>query len=76
MGALSLFLLALGAILTFAVNVVFDEVDLAAVGWILMGVGAVGLIVSLARGTFGGFRTERHVSADGRHVVEETHTSV
>ncbi len=75
MGALSLLLIAVGAIFTFAVNVVFDAVDLTAIGVILMAVGAIGLVVSLMRGTFGGFRSERHVSADGRHVVEETHTT-
>ena len=44
----SLILIAVGAILTFAVN---DEpnrsVDLDAVGWILMAVGLVGLLLSL-----------------------------
>jgi hypothetical protein len=44
----SLILIALGAILTFAVN---DDpnrsVNLDAVGWILMGVGLVGLLLSL-----------------------------
>jgi Domain of unknown function (DUF6458) len=44
----SLILIAVGAILTFAVN---DDpnrsVDLDAVGWILMGVGLVGLLLSL-----------------------------
>lgn len=43
----SVFLIAVGAILAFAVNVAVSGVDLAAVGWILMGVGAIGLLVSL-----------------------------
>lgn len=75
MGALSVLLIAAGAILTFAVTVVYDGVDLVAVGVILMVVGGIGLAVSLARGSFGGFRTERHVSPDGQHVVEESHTT-
>ena len=40
----SLFLIALGAILAFAVHVATNGVDLHAVGWILMVVGAIGLI--------------------------------
>ncbi len=43
----SVFLIAVGAILAFAVNVTTSGVDLQAVGWILMGVGAVGLLVAL-----------------------------
>jgi hypothetical protein len=43
----SVFLMAVGAILAFAVNVAVSGVDLAAIGWILMGVGAIGLIVAL-----------------------------
>jgi Domain of unknown function (DUF6458) len=40
----SLFMIALGAILAFAVHVGTNGIDLHAVGWILMVVGAVGLI--------------------------------
>jgi|SoiMethySBSTD1v2_1073268.scaffolds.fasta_scaffold4194549_1 uncharacterized protein DUF6458 len=76
MGGLSILLIALGAILAFAVNAAVDNVNLVAVGIILMVVGAIGLIVSVMRGSFYGFRSERHVSPDGRHVVEETHTTV
>ena len=43
----SLFLITLGAILAFAVDKVFEGVDLIAVGWILMAVGTVGLALSL-----------------------------
>jgi len=76
MGGLSILLIAVGAILAFAVNAAADNVNLVAVGIILMVVGLLGLVVSLMRGTFTGFRSERHVSADGRHVVEETHSTV
>ena len=34
-----IFLIAVGAILTFAVNATSSSVDIDAVGWILMGVG-------------------------------------
>ena len=43
----SIALIALGAILAFAVADVVDFVDLRLVGYILMGVGVLGLIVSL-----------------------------
>jgi len=77
MGALSVLLIAVGAILTFAVDVVADGVNLDAVGIILMIVGAVGLVVSLLRGSMLGFTSthERHVSPDGRTVVEREHQS-
>jgi hypothetical protein len=42
----SLFLLAVGAVLAFAVNYQLAEVDIAAVGWILMAVGVVGIFVA------------------------------
>jgi putative Mn2+ efflux pump MntP len=76
MGKLSILLIAAGAILTFTVNVFLEEVDLAAAGVILMAVGAICLIAAVMRDGWGGFRTERHVSADGRHVVEETHSKL
>lgn len=43
----SIFLLAVGAILAFAVNATVAGLDIAVVGWILMGAGILGLIVSL-----------------------------
>lgn len=44
----SLILIAAGAILTWAVNVSVSGVDLTAIGVILMVVGAIGFLVSLA----------------------------
>jgi hypothetical protein len=44
----SVFLIALGAILAFAVNVVVSGIDLTTVGYILMAAGTIGLIVALA----------------------------
>ncbi len=73
MGALSILLIAVGAILAFAVNVVVDEVELVTIGVIMMVVGGLGLLTALVTGSgFRSFRSERHVSPDGRHVVEET----
>ena len=43
----SLFLVALGAILYFAVNVSVSGLSLATIGLILMIVGGIGLLVSL-----------------------------
>ena len=43
----SLFLIALGAILTFAVNAKVSGLEISTVGIILMAVGAVGLALSL-----------------------------
>ncbi len=43
----SIFLIALGAILAFAVEVTFSGLDLQTVGVILMIVGAIGLVASL-----------------------------
>jgi hypothetical protein len=43
----SIFLLALGAILAFAVNVTVAGVNLHAVGWVLMATGALGLVLTM-----------------------------
>ncbi|GAA3528482.1 hypothetical protein GCM10022234_27200 [Aeromicrobium panaciterrae] len=43
----SIALLAIGAILSFAVRDNINDVDLVQVGYILMGAGALGLVVSL-----------------------------
>ncbi|NGM11613.1 DUF6458 family protein [Verrucosispora sioxanthis] len=42
----SIFLLALGAILTFAVNASIGGLDIDVVGWILMAAGVLGLILT------------------------------
>ncbi|MEV4760695.1 DUF6458 family protein [Micromonospora sp. NPDC049559] len=42
----SIFLIAVGAILTFALNVHIGGLDLDVVGWILMAVGVLGLIMT------------------------------
>lgn len=43
----SLVLIALGAILAFAIRDTIDAVDLTMVGYILLGVGALGLVITL-----------------------------
>jgi hypothetical protein len=43
-----IFLLALGAILAFAVDVQLSGVDLRVVGWILMVTGALAAVIELA----------------------------
>lgn len=53
----SLFLLAVGAILTWAVNASVSGVDINAVGVILMATGGLGLLLSLLFWeSWGGFR--------------------
>jgi hypothetical protein len=42
-----IFLVALGAILTFAVHASVSGLDLAVVGWVLMGAGVLGIALEL-----------------------------
>ncbi len=43
----SIFLIALGAILTFALHFTVAGVDIHVIGWILMAAGVIGLIVTM-----------------------------
>jgi hypothetical protein len=45
---MSIFLIAVGAILRYAVNVTSDDIEIDTVGLILIIVGIVGLVISLA----------------------------
>ena len=45
---MSIFLIALGAILRYAINVSVEGIEIDTVGLILMVVGIIGLIISLA----------------------------
>ena len=67
----SIFLLAVGAILTFALNVSVAGIDLDVVGWILMAAGALGLIITTI--FWGNHRTRTTVASDpaGYSQVEE-----
>jgi hypothetical protein len=74
----SLFLIAVGAILAFAVNVEADGFDINTIGVILMIVGLLGAILSAVYwNSWGGFRRRSVVVDDGlgvggrRRVVEE-----
>ena len=58
----SIVLLALGAILTFALNVSVSGVNLHVVGWILMLAGALGIVLELA---VWGPRQRRVVTREG-----------
>ena len=44
----SIFLLAVGAIITFALDIRVGWLDLDVVGWVLMAAGAVGLLVTMS----------------------------
>jgi hypothetical protein len=56
----SILLIAVGAIIAFAVNADVSGVNVHAIGWILLIVGAIGLLLSLifwsSWGGFGGYR--------------------
>lgn len=68
----SIFLIALGAILTFAVDASISGLDLETVGVILMIAGGLGLLVSLLwldRATAP--RTERRVVEVDQHQTHE-----
>jgi len=75
---LGIFLVVIGGIIAFAVNTVVDGVDLQVLGWIIMGGGAIAVVAGAIQGagmmsmTRNRMRSERHVSPDGKHVVEET----
>ncbi|WP_298752692.1 DUF6458 family protein [uncultured Serinicoccus sp.] len=69
---LGIFLLVVGAILTFAVNTVVQGVDLTIVGYILMAAGVLSLLLSLVMNTQRTNTTHREVidrrtDADVRH---------
>jgi hypothetical protein len=64
----SMFLIAVGLILALAVNVTTSGVDIDTIGWILVIVGAVGLLLSLifwsSWGGVGTWRRETYVRDD------------
>jgi len=78
---LGILLIVAGAIITFAVDRQAEGVDLDTLGWILMLGGGLSLLIALvisaswmtARSSK--VHTERHVSPDGDHYVEETHVA-
>lgn len=69
-----IFLLAIGAILTFAINVstAGSGVNIHTIGLILMGVGALGIVLSLIFwSSWAGPGYRRRVSGPGPTVIEE-----
>jgi hypothetical protein len=63
----SLFLLAVGAILAFAVDVTTEGVNLDTIGVILMVVGGIGVLLFLTVwGSWGADRRDRHERARNR----------
>jgi hypothetical protein len=59
----SLFLIAVGAVLAFAVTETMSGINLVAVGWILMIVGAAGVAISaMFWGTWGGVGASRRTT--------------
>jgi hypothetical protein len=61
----SIFLIALGAILAFAVSAEVAGVDIQTVGWILLAVGIIGIVLSMifwsSWGGWGGGRRRTYV---------------
>jgi hypothetical protein len=75
MALLGILLMVVGAILIWGVDVVTNGVNLDVIGVILLVAGALAFVAGLFTGGWGfgsRVRTERHVSADGRHVVEDS----
>ena len=72
----SIFLIAVGAIIAFAVNVAVSGIDLGTIGVILMVVGGIGLLWSLivagtARGRLDATTTTVEETPVRRRVVRE-----
>jgi predicted membrane channel-forming protein YqfA (hemolysin III family) len=63
----SIFLLAVGAILTFAVHATVAGIDIRVVGVILMAAGALGIVLTMVV-----FTPRRNRSVTATHTVEGT----
>jgi Domain of unknown function (DUF6458) len=69
--SLSILLVAVGAVLTWAVSAEVSGIDLTAVGVILMVVGIVGLLVSLVFwSSWGGFGAREGSGGQNTTVIE------
>ena len=81
--AMSIVMIAVGAILRFAVSVTTTGFNLHSIGLILIILGAISLLISIAFwsswggfNTGGGSRRQRRVTPDGAGgFVEEEHTN-
>jgi len=73
----SIFLLAVGAILAFAVSATVAGIDISIVGWILMAAGVIGLVLTMVVLTPRRRRTVTETTADApqapvkREVTED-----
>lgn len=67
----SLVLIAIGAVLRFAISVSTHGFNIHSIGVILMIIGGVGLLISLLYLAVWSDRTRRPVAARGRYVDEE-----
>lgn len=67
----SLLLIAVGAILRFAVDATTESFDLQTAGLVLMVVGAAGLVLSLLLATMAGDRRHETAVVRERPVVRE-----
>ncbi|HJU48790.1 MAG TPA: DUF6458 family protein [Gaiellaceae bacterium] len=72
--SVSLILIAVGAVLTWAVTAEAAGIDISTVGVILMVVGLAGLVLSFvfwsSWGGFGGYRRDTTVVRDRDRIVE------
>ena len=81
LAAFGIILIVAGAIVTFAVDASVNGLDLQVLGYILMGGGALALLAAAIQAAgWASMRntkmhTERHVSDDGQHYVEDTRTA-
>lgn len=74
---LGIFLLVVGAIMSFAVKDSISAIDLTMVGYICMGAGALAIILSLVMRGGGGYSSRRVTQTDpGTGTqVDETHVN-
>lgn len=79
---LGIILLVVGGVLAFAIQDSVEQIDLVMVGWILIAGGVLSIVIGAVQGLGWmtarrgntAMRTERHMSDDGQHYVEETRT--
>ena len=75
---LGIIALVAGVVITFAIDHQAGAVDLGVVGWVLLVGGGALLLVEMVSDTIRSattrthVRTERHMTDDGHHVVEDS----
>jgi len=68
--------MAVGAILAFAVTAEVQGIDVATVGWILMILGAVGILLSLVLWSSRGWGTRRQIVEEEPGLVSGRRTII